>query len=266
MSHKSKVAFEFSVDRMFEVFDKVYFWTLTWPTVQPDWRYPIAYDMFMKELQHRHGGLIQGLRVVEVHEGGHGLHYHLLVSMRIGVRLLRAIAKKYGIGRVQVTQCNHINQGKYLAKYLSKGGSPLTKGMRRWGTIGGFVSSKKNDIVCDSIFTRNMGVVFGGLKVTPYETSYVFGMSMKYGEAKEWPMNSHKYTGDPVWTQCSCPVCVHNRGIHKQKSKVKTYWLLCDDKPAGPNSIPFTMRPKCPKKVTRRNPQPDMEYAAKQGY
>ena len=131
MAHKTKVAFEMSVDRMFDVFTEVYMWTLTFKDTMPDWRYPVAYDMFMTELQNRHGKLIQGLRVIEVHPGGHGLHYHLLVQMRVGVRLVRQIGKKYGIGRVHVTRCNNRDQGKYLAKYLGKKGLPLTEGMRR---------------------------------------------------------------------------------------------------------------------------------------
>jgi len=235
---KPHCAFQFTVNRFFEAFGKAYLWTLTWSSCMPDFRYAILFNQFMKELQNRHGGLINGIRVVEVHPGGHGLHYHLIVNLRIGVRLLRAIGKKYGIGRVHVTPCNQ-GGAYYIGKYLSKP-SELTKGARRWGTIGGFRPSRVRDIEIDSLFHRNMEKVFGGRKVTVQETTWVWSQTAKYGPVGKWPDPTHRYTGNPVWVKCCCPTCALNR---KLVGSSGTYLL---QRGVRRKQAPFSVKPKLP--------------------
>jgi len=237
---KSAVAFRFSVDRFFECFPKVYFWTITWKSVMPDFRYPLLFRQFMTELCHRHGGLLYGLRVIEVHPGGHGLHYHLIVNLRMGIRLVRAIGKKYGIGFCWVTQCYKKEDAYYLGKYLSKD-SELSPGMRRWGTIGGFTPSRVRDLHVDSTFHRNMGKVFGGKKASCPETTWVWRNSSIYGPVGSWPDPTHVYRGDPVWVKCCCPVCSNNRNL---KGRSGTYLL---DRGLKRKLAPFSVRARCPR-------------------
>jgi len=256
---KSHCAFQFTVNRFFESFGKGYLWTLTWKSCMPDFRYALLYDQFMKELNHRHGGLIYGIRVVEAHPGGHGLHYHMIVNLLIGVRLVRAIGKKYGIGRVQVTPCNR-DGAYYIGKYLSKE-NDLSKGTRRWGTIGGFKPTRVRDIEIDSTFHRNMKKVFGSRQVSLPETTWVWSQSAKHGPVGSWPDPVHRYTGNPVWVKCNCPCCVSNRRL---VGKSGTYLL---DRGLKRKLAPFTVREKLPKLPPKKRPIDYLvEAMSEQGY
>jgi len=255
---KSHCAFQFSVNRLFDSFKKVYMWTLTWKSVMPDFRYGLLFHQFMRELNDRHGGLLMGLRVVEVHPGGHGLHYHLLLNMRVSIRLVQKIGKKYGIGHCWVTPCNR-ESAYYIGKYLSKE-SPLSKGMRRWGTIGGFKQSRVNDIQIDSTFHRNMAKVFGGMKVSLPETTWVWSMSAKHGAVGNWPDPTHRYTGNPVWVKCCCPCCFSNRRL---VGKSGIYLL---DRGLKRKLAPFTVRENLPEIKHKRAIDFEVSKAEAAGY
>lgn len=245
---KTHCAFQFTVNRFFESFGKAYLWTLTWKSVMPDFRYALLFNQFIKELQRRHGYLIYGIRVIEVHPGefSHGLHYHMIVNLRIGMKLVRSIGKKYGIGHCWVTPCN-VEQAYYIGKYLSKE-NDLDKGTRRWGTIGGFKPTRVRDIEIDSTFHRNMAKVFGGRQVSVPETTWVWAQSAKHGPVGNWPDPTHRFRGDPVWVKCNCPVCASNRRL---VGKSGTYML---DRGLKRKLAPFTVRPKAPKLPPRKRP------------
>lgn len=183
---KSQAAFIMSARKLFQESDKVYFWTFTFNRVMPDWYYPRSWQMFIVNLQNAYGGFLQGLRVLEVHPGGHGLHYHALLNRRVSVHLVRRHAKKVGIGIVQVEVATR-ESAEYLAKYLTKT-NPLWPGMRRWGPIGGFKQVPKNRLEVDSVFHRNFREMNPLGKQIPIEqVQWCWRMSALYGEIAKWP-------------------------------------------------------------------------------
>jgi hypothetical protein len=139
----------------------------------------------MRAIQDQYGGFLQGLRVCEVHENGHGLHYHALINQRISVYIVKRLWAKYGGGRVGVEVATP-ESAEYLAKYLTKQ-NPLWPGMRRWGTIGGFRQVKKNNIVIESAFHRNVFLVGRGRHLPIQEIGYIHGLSKLWGDMREWP-------------------------------------------------------------------------------
>jgi len=178
--------------RFFEVWPKPYFWTFTFRDVMPDDWYPQHWHRFIVHLNNLHGGHIMGVRVVELHEE-HGLHYHAILNMRISIHLVNRIARKYGIGRVGVEECN-FGAAEYLVPYLNpRDGAKITKGMRQWGTIGGFKGTKTCDIEIDSPFHRNMRLLNSGGKVGFKICNEVFRFSAKYGDFHEWPVAVRDY-------------------------------------------------------------------------
>lgn len=181
---KSQAAFIMTAQTMFETWDKIYFWTFTFKDVWPDWWYPPAWNRFITELRNCHAGQLMGLRVVESFD--HGLHYHALLNIRVSVHLVRRIGKKYGIGWVDVRRCDE-GAAFYLAKYLGKHTGTLTKGMRRWGTIGGMPKVRKNDIEVDSSFHRNMKKIGQGTKLSWTMTTQVYRTSRLHGDLRQWP-------------------------------------------------------------------------------
>lgn len=196
---KSAMAFHFSVERMFSMWpNQIYFWTFTWVKVQPDWRYTIQFHDFSRELYHRYGGMVKGLRVVEVHPGefSHGLHVHALLNQRVHIRWVLAVTKKYGIGRVDCRKAKP-EQGHYLAKYMTKESDGLSKGMRRWGTIGGWRHTKVKDIEVESQFHDNMREVQNRLRKKQLTTDCIHTIylnSTLHGAIENWPLQCLSYS------------------------------------------------------------------------
>lgn len=187
MKSKSEVAFLLSCEKLFATNEKIYLWTFTFKKVLPDWYYPRAWSAFIHDLQQNYyGGFLQGLRVLEIHPGGHGLHYHALLNKRIPVDLVRKVKKKYGFGRDHVIIAN-VRSGQYLAKYLTKRNGELYPGMRRWGTVGSFKQVRKNDIEIDSMFHRNIKIIGQGKQIPYKQTRVVFSLSRLHGEYRDWP-------------------------------------------------------------------------------
>jgi hypothetical protein len=97
---------------------------------------------------------LTGLRVFQMHPGGHGLHIHLATGCYLYINLMRALWKKSGGGRIHVLPIAKDRVG-YLAKYLGKHGRPLClKGARLWAKFGTFNASRVKDIVIESDWTR----------------------------------------------------------------------------------------------------------------
>jgi len=161
---KSQAAFLLSVDRLFEICPKVYFWTFTFKNVLPDWWYAASWQKFTTEMGHMHGRYFFGLRVIEAHPGGHGLHYHALINRRLNIHMVERIGAKYGMGHCFVGIAKRESMW-YLAKYLGKAGDKLFS-VRKWWKIGPFCHVKKNDIEIESEFLNAYRTIRKSRKVS----------------------------------------------------------------------------------------------------
>lgn len=168
---KSKAAFLLSAQKLFDIGDKVYFWTFTFKNVYPDWWYPYHWRIFARDVGNLYGGYVCGLRVLEPHDQ-HGLHYHLLVNRRLSIHLIRRIAERVGMFWIHVSRKSvDIGTAHYLAKYLSKKG-PRLHGVHKWGTFGCFRGVRVNDIVIESDYMNARRRIVGTRKV-PIGWEYV---------------------------------------------------------------------------------------------
>lgn len=163
---KSKAAFLLTCEKLFDIGDPVYFWTFTFKNVYPDWWYPAAWRVFIREVGDIYGGMFYGVRVIEPHDE-HGLHYHMLINRRISIHHVRRIAGKVGIFWVDVVK-RPVDRAAsfYLAKYLTKDTYRLY-GVHRWHTVGALVSVRVNDVEVDSSYMRARRICVGRQKV-PY--------------------------------------------------------------------------------------------------
>jgi len=186
---KSKAAFLHSVERLFDQKRRVYFWTFTFPRVVED-------DLAFKCWNHL-GTLLRrrwadsvgvpGLRVVEVHAGGHGLHFHLLVARRLAVQEVRRLAIRAGFGRIHVMKARR-NHADYMAKYLAKAQDGLARGRRRWGCFGSFKGTRVKDIVIESTLTENIKRVREVLGTWGRDLFLqVYRLTAQYGHCLDWP-------------------------------------------------------------------------------
>jgi len=91
-----------------------------------------------------------------------------------------------------------------------------------------------------------MGKVFGGRKVSCPETTWVWRNSALHGPVGKWPDPTHRWSNDPVWVKCCCPVCAHNRRL---KRKSGTYLL---DRGLKRKLAPFNSRLRVPKVPDRK--------------
>jgi hypothetical protein len=151
---KSRIAFGFSIDSLPSA--QCFLWTFTFRQ---------ALDVAYARKLWRSGMMALkrqasfcGIRVFELHPGGHGLHVHLVTPDWFDVRLVRRIwtgaSTDFLGGRVHVA-AKAKAEGHYIGKYLSKQGRPpCLKGARMWSTVGGYVGSKVRDIVRDCAMTR----------------------------------------------------------------------------------------------------------------
>lgn len=86
-----------------------------------------------------------GVKVVEVHPGGHGVHFHWVVKPRIPIKVLLSIGRECGFGRISVHEKPATEKlAKYLVKYLCKG--EKLSGLKRWSCIGDFKGVKAADV------------------------------------------------------------------------------------------------------------------------
>jgi len=193
MYSKSQAAFILSAKKMFEVYPRVYFWTFTFRKTMADWYYPQCWNAFSVKLQTFFAFDLYGVRVLEVHPGGHGLHYHALFNKRIAVQIVRRFGASVGIGNIHVRRAER-DDAYYLAKYLTKK-DEIYSGMRRWASVGGFKSVKKSQIIVDSAFSRNMKLLTGGQKVSIMFTSQILRFSQVFGDYEDWPEPNRLQTG-----------------------------------------------------------------------
>jgi len=130
-----------------------YLWTLTCADSPPDYAYGIRHGNLLKYLRDDTRDYcippICGVRVVEAHPGGHGLHYHWVLAGRYPIRRLLARGKQVGFGRIDVhpEPCTPL-VAPYLCKYLLKGDK--LHGVRMWANIGTWQGVGARDIEMDS--------------------------------------------------------------------------------------------------------------------
>jgi len=134
-----------------------YFWTLTFPDVIPDYAAGLRHSELLTWLRYdaSRGRCppVCGVRVVEAHPGGHGLHYHWVLAGRFPIRRLLARAEQVGFGRIDVDPkpCTPL-LASYLCKYLLKG--DRLHGVRMWANIGTWDGVRTRDIQVDSSGSR----------------------------------------------------------------------------------------------------------------
>jgi len=150
--NKSGMAFWFSLNHLIANYE-CYLWTLTFPDVIPDFAAGERHRVLLYKLSHdaRAGRspALCGVRVVEAHPGGHGLHYHWVLAGRYPVRRLLARGRESGFGRISVDSrpCTPL-VAPYLCKYLLKG--DRLHGVRMWANIGAWQGVGTRDIEVDS--------------------------------------------------------------------------------------------------------------------
>lgn len=148
---RTAAAWHLSCQKLFDEYSPIYFWTFTFKETLPDWWYPYRWHSFTRELVWGiYGGTLAGLRVIECH-AEHGLHYHALLNRRIWVGLVRAIGRRYGIGRIHVRKrAADIGAADYLAKYLDKDRFPTATRISRWHSVGIFQSVRVGNLTVQS--------------------------------------------------------------------------------------------------------------------
>lgn len=160
---KTVIAYRYTVERFRRYCDEnnqdMYFWTFTFPYKMPDWRYSYLWEAFATWLRDRYRDelVLYGIKVVERHPGGHGLHYHAVINHRICIHELKRVARRFGMGEVMWVERvkSRPGVGMYLEKYLEKDfGHKFYPGIRRWSTFGGFPSVRVQDVVLDTPITR----------------------------------------------------------------------------------------------------------------
>jgi len=161
---KSAMAFRFSCVAFFESTKSAYFWTFTFKNRHSIPEACERWSKFANALAKygRQNGkdTIYGLRVFELHPGGHGLHIHALFNRRISIHAVRRRAEEYGFWWIDVrkvtakTAEGDVLLSEYLSKYLAKSARPPElKGRRIWAAIGKWEHSKCGNMVLESEFT-----------------------------------------------------------------------------------------------------------------
>jgi len=192
--NKTKAAFLLTCDKLFHHADgkrarRVYMWTLTFRTVISD---EIAFKCWnhlntLLVRRYRPTMELPGVRVVEVHPGGHGLHFHVLIAARLPIDEVRKMAIIAGFGRIHVQKCKR-GAAEYCAKYLSKKDDGLKPYTRRWGMFAGFKGTRVRDIVCESELAENCRAVH---KVVGKWSRELFvavnRLTAKFGHVLDWP-------------------------------------------------------------------------------
>jgi hypothetical protein len=153
---KSKQAFLFSAEGLSPSRKgMLYMWTFTFVDALDVSVGRKAWSAFLKKLRERKRYLkFNGLRVFELHPGGHGLHVHVVTSCFLQIALVRQLWGDLGGGRIHIKPIPPERAG-YLGKYLRKQGRPLCfKGTRMWAAFGGCDHTRVKDVTIESNWTR----------------------------------------------------------------------------------------------------------------
>jgi len=185
VSRKASLAFKFSAQSLFKDFGRVSFWCFTFKKKRDINAAFVAWDNLNRAMK-RESPHWKGVRVAEVHPGGHGVHFHALLSGFIPFELVNEVGARFGFGH---TSCEEANPGSidYLAKYLTKP-QPLLGRRRRWGCIGGYKGTRVRDIEVGGTLAENCRMVRKLLGVwgRPLFVE-VSRLTMLYGHCLDWP-------------------------------------------------------------------------------
>lgn len=160
MGFKSKCACRFSLET---IGLPAFAWTFTLPSVVRVYEACGMWRALARDLVRTSG--MWGIRVFEMHPGGHGMHVHAVTGERFCVREIRHLAEMHGWGRIHVKRITTETELVYAAKYLGKqlGAMDALKGRRRWASFGRWPEGKAPDRVKDievrCAFTRVIALI-----------------------------------------------------------------------------------------------------------
>lgn len=151
-SHALRFSVETLVSNAVKTGKRVYLWTFTFADVVDTKTASRRWNAFSTRIKRLYPNL-GGVRVYELHPGGHGLHIHLITDDFIDVRKMWDKKVGWEFGRPHVEPCLDLSNPEalagYLAKYVSKAlGSrpPCLKGMRLWACWGNFKGTKVKNV------------------------------------------------------------------------------------------------------------------------
>jgi len=146
----SEAAFRLSLKELADGKESLYMWCVTFKDVIDVGEASKRWNKFLERVSRVLPDL-KGLRVKELHPGGHGVHYHFVTDQYFRVEEMRACAEATGFGRIHVKRVKAEN-AVYLAKYLSKARPKCFAGHRLWAGFGKWKWARVSDIVVDSAF------------------------------------------------------------------------------------------------------------------
>jgi hypothetical protein len=165
---KSKAAFLFSAQGLRpSTHGNLYLWTFTFAEVLDVAEGRRRWSVFLRTIRKRKKYVrFRGLRVFELHPGGHGLHIHVVTSCYLQVNDVRALWRKCGGGRIHVLPIKS-ERAAYLAKYLRKSGRPeCFKGVRMWAAFGGEAHTRVKDVQVESNWTKTYAFLDATVRTT----------------------------------------------------------------------------------------------------
>jgi len=153
-----------------------YLWTFTFAKVYPDsWCGNMHRNLVRCLGDDAKAGKLgkngfAGVRVTEVHPGGHGIHFHWVVRGKMPLGRVRQRARQCGFGFVFIARDERgrfrrvdVGAAGYVAKYLNKGDK--LAGVRSWACIGAYNGTKTVDIEFDSAQNRVFRAAYGTAKL-----------------------------------------------------------------------------------------------------
>ena len=176
--------------RLMAAESKLRFWTFTLPVAMHPVDGAAMWRDLSRELVRSLG--FRGVRVFELHPGGHGLHVHVCTPDWIDVNAVRMICRRMGWGRIDVEVFSNEGDscGEYLAKYLSKQikawrGYPL-KGVRWWAVFGKMPDKVR---VCDCSIESPRRRIWDG--IPSWVVAHIMGVAGPDPKEVITPMGAH---------------------------------------------------------------------------
>jgi len=131
---KTRSAFLLSCKRLAKSRATLFLWTLTFPD-SPEYGEAMHRLRILLQNLSRSCGMF-GLRVIELHPGGHGIHFHLLCRVFVPVQVVRRYALRAGFGRIHVCRIE-AERVSYVCKHFTKQRRlGIFKRKRLWAAFG----------------------------------------------------------------------------------------------------------------------------------
>lgn len=166
---KEILAAQFSVDALLssDQAEGCFLWTFTFPQKTDVVSGSKAWSSLSRDLVRRIGFF--GLRVFELHET-HGLHIHVVTSIRFSVDRVRFYSERHGFGRINVKRLP-VRAAHYVLKYLGKQRSDSwTSGVRLFQRVNMSGTSIRDIEVCSGV--HSLYRALKTLLVNPADGSY----------------------------------------------------------------------------------------------